>query len=223
MIRPATIQFLKDLRKNNRKEWLDANRGRFDDAKNNFEEFTAELIRRLSRIDESIAHLEPRECTFRQHRDVRFSKDKSPYKINMGLYISKGGKKGFNPGYYFHLEPGKSMAAGGLWMPMAPQLKKVRQEIDYNWNEFKSILDNKKFKKTFGTLDRTDDIVLSRPPKDYDPDNPAIDYLKLKSLTASAQVGDAEVLAKDLTARISGYFETIKPLIDFLNRAVDEE
>src|SRR4051794_15333042 len=125
MLQSSTLRFLKDIRKNNRKDWFDANRNRFENAKNDFENFTADIIKRISRFDESVAHLEAKACTFRQHRDVRFSKDKSPYKINMGMYLSKGGKNGIQAGYYFHLEPGKSMVAGGMWMPMAPELKKV--------------------------------------------------------------------------------------------------
>lgn len=223
MIRQTTLQFLKDLKKNNKKEWFDVNRKRFENARDNFEDFTGDIIKRISRFDETIAYLQPKNCTFRQNRDVRFSKDKSPYKINMGMYISKGGKKGFQPGYYFHLEPGdKSMVAGGLWMPMAPELKKVRQEIDYNWNEFSSILQNKKFVKTYGDLQRSSDVSLTRPPKDYEVDNPAIEYIKLKSLIASLKITDKELISTDLSKKVAGYFETLKPLIGFLNKAVED-
>ncbi|RYG31141.1 MAG: DUF2461 domain-containing protein, partial [Chitinophagaceae bacterium] len=120
MIQQATLQFLKSLKKNNKKEWFDANRSKYDSAKKNIEELTAGIISRLSKTDESIAHLQPKECMFRINRDVRFSKNKAPYKTNMGVYFSKGGKKGVQAGYYFHVEPGASFIAGGLWMPMAP-------------------------------------------------------------------------------------------------------
>lgn len=222
MIQQSTLQFLKDLKKNNKKEWFGANRKRFEDAKLDFENLTGEIIKKLGRIDESIAHLQPKECTFRQNRDVRFSKDKSPYKINMGMYLSKGGKKGFQPGYYFHLEPGKSMLAGGLWMPMAPELKKVRQEIDYNWKDFQKIIQNRKFKTLFGDLERNTEYVLSRPPKGYDAENPSIEYLKFKSWIAATKVEDPLLGSKDLVKKVIGYFETVKPLVDFLNQAVEE-
>jgi uncharacterized protein (TIGR02453 family) len=222
MIRTSTLQFLKDLKKNNRKDWFDANRKRYDDARQNFEEFVAAVIEKLGRIDESIAHLEPRPSTFRQNRDIRFSKDKSPYKSHMGMYLSKGGRTSFHAGYYFHLEPGGALAGGGLWAPMAPELKKVRQEIDYNWDEFREIVQNKKFKSVYGDLDSSSEMKLSRPPKGYDADNPAIEYLKLKSLVSSHKIPDTELLSKDLAKKISGYFETLMPLVTFLNRAMED-
>jgi uncharacterized protein (TIGR02453 family) len=223
MIKQSTLQFLKDLKKNNKKVWFDANRNRFDDARKNFEEFTSEVIARLGKIDETIAHLEARECTFRQHRDVRFSKDKSPYKVNMGLYLSKGGRKGKQAGYYLHLEPGGSFTGGGLWIPMAPELKRVRQELDYNWEEFRSIISSKKFKSVYGDLESGSDVKLSRPPKGYEPSNKAIEYLKLKTLIASVKLQDSELTSKDLPKKVVSYFQTLKPMIDFLNRAVEDE
>lgn len=222
MIASSTIQFLKELKKNNRKEWFDANRSRFESAREDFETFAADIIRKFGRIDETIAHLEPRATTFRQHRDVRFSKDKSPYKVNMGMYLSKGGRKGIQAGYYFHLEPGGSMAGGGLWLPMAPELKKVRQEIDYNWDEFRKLVQSKKFKAVFGDLESGDDVKLSRPPKGYEADNPALEYLKLKSFISTHKIADAELGFKELSKKVTAYFEALKPVVDFLNRAVED-
>jgi uncharacterized protein (TIGR02453 family) len=222
MIKATTLQFLSQLKKNNNKEWFEKNRARFEDARADFEAFTTEIIRRLGKIDDTIAHLEARPSTFRQNRDVRFSKDKSPYKVNMGMYLSKGGRKGIQAGYYFHLEPGKSMVAGGLWMPMAEELKKVRQEIDYNWDEFRKILQNRKFKAVFTDLDSGSESKLSRPPKGYDPENPAIEYLKLKSVIAYRKVSDEELKFSELPKIISSDMATLKPLVDFLNRAVEE-
>ncbi len=222
MIQQATVQFLRNLKKNNKKEWFDANRIKYESAKKDVESLSGEIIKRLSRTDDSIAHLQPKDCMFRINRDVRFSKDKSPYKTNMGVYFSKGGKKGINAGYYFHLEPGSSFVAGGLWMPMPPELKKVRQEIDYSWDEFSKITSNKKFKSVFGDLDRSMENALSRPPKGYEEDNPAINFLKLKSFIATTKIKDADLTSKDLVKKVTGYFESLKPLIDFLNRAIEE-
>lgn len=222
MLQQNTVQFLKNLKKNNRKEWFDTNRGKYEEAKKDVENLSAEIIKRLSRTDETIAHLQPKDCMFRINRDVRFSKDKSPYKTNMGVYFSKGGKKGNNAGYYFHLEPGSSFVAGGMWMPMAPELKKIRQEIDYNWDEFGKVVGNKKFRSAFGDLDRSSEYVLSRPPKGYDDDNPAIEFLKLKSYIATAKIPDTDLTSKDLAKKVVSQFELIKPLVDFLNRSVEE-
>lgn len=122
-----------------------------------------------------------------------------------------------------HLEPGGSFAGGGLWVPMAPELKKVRQEIDYNWEEFYRIISSRKFKSVYGELESGSDVKLSRPPKGYDPANEAIEYLKLKSVIASARIPDTQLTSRDLVKKVVGYFETLKPLIDFLNRAVEDE
>ena len=222
MLQQSSIVFLKNLKKNNSKDWFDANRSKYESAKQDVEEFAAAIIKSLSKIDEGIAHLQPKDCMFRINRDVRFSKDKSPYKTNMGVYFSKGGKKGNQAGYYFHVEPGASFVAGGLWMPMPEDLKKVRQEIDYNWDEFKKIVQEKKFRTAFGNLERNPEFELSRPPKGYDDDNPAIEYLKLKSLIASSKISDKELTSRNLIKSAVSRFVTMKPLIDFLNRSVEE-
>lgn len=222
MLQQTTVLFLKNLKKNNKKEWFDTNRVKYESAKKDVENLSAEIIKRLSAIDESIAHLQPKDCMFRINRDVRFSKDKSPYKTNMGVYFSKGGKKGNTAGYYFHLEPGNSFIAGGLWMPLPVDLKKVRQEIDYNWEEFSKIINNRKFKNAFGDLDRSSEYLLSRPPKGYDVDNPAIGFLKLKSFIASFKIPDTDLASKDLVKKVVAQFESLKPLIDFMNRAIEE-
>jgi len=222
MLQQTTVLFLKNLKKNNKKEWFDINRVKYESAKKDVENLSAEIIKRLSTIDESIAHLQPKDCMFRINRDVRFSKDKSPYKTNMGVYFSKGGKKGNTAGYYFHLEPGNSFIAGGLWMPLPVDLKKVRQEIDYNWDEFNKIINSRKFKTAFGELDRSSEYVLSRPPKGYDENNPAIGFLKMKSFIASVKITDTDLATKDLVKKIVMQFESLKPLIDFMNRAIEE-
>lgn len=139
------------------------------------------------------------------------------------MYLSRDGKKSLFSGYYFHLEPGgKSFAAGGLWMPEADVIKKVRQEIDYNWNEFSKIIQNKKFVSVYTTLQREEGMVLSREPKGYEKDNPAIEYIKLKSWVATTTFTDAQLTSNTLAKDIVAAFETLQPLILFLNRAIEE-
>ncbi len=221
MIRATTIKFLKDLKKNNNKEWFDNNRKQYEDAKENFLEFTQELILNFGKIDTSISHLEPKKCVFRINRDVRFSKDKSPYKSNMGLFLSKSGKNASHAGYYFHLQPGECFFGGGLYMPMPDVLAKVRQEIDYNWSEFNKIISNKKFILTFKELDKSKEFTLTRPPKGYEIDNPAIEYIKMKSWITGKKITDAELQDKKLIKNIVGSFEVFKPMVDFFNRAIE--
>ena len=222
MLQPDTLQFLSELKTNNNKAWFDTNRSRFDNAKKDLLQLVDGIIKKLGKKDADIAMLAAKDCVFRQNRDVRFSKDKSPYKINMGAYFNRGGKKSNHAGYYFHLEPGNnSFAGGGLWLPEAPHLAKVRQEIDYCWAEFQKIISKKSFRDSFGDLN-TKEHTLSREPKGYEKDNPAIKYLKLKSFVALQPITDIELNSKDLLNKLMARFEAIQPLIQFLNRPIDE-
>lgn len=219
MINTETLKFLKALEKNNSKEWFDQNRKTYEQAKANYLDFVVEVLGRMKKIDTSLADLEPKQCVFRINRDVRFSKNKAPYKTNMGASFSKGGKKVQCAGYYFHLEPGASFIGGGFWMPMAPELNKIRQEIDYGFEEFNTIINKKKFKTSFGSLSESE--KLTRPPKGYEAENPAIELLKLKSFIVMSEVKDAELTGKELANKVVDHFETMKPLVDFLNKAID--
>jgi uncharacterized protein (TIGR02453 family) len=220
MLQLSTFKFLKDLKKNNNKPWFDENRKQYELAKADFYLTVDKIIEGIAKFDEPIGALKAKDCAFRINRDVRFSKDKSPYKTNMGASITQGGKKINGAGYYFHCEPGQSFAAGGFYMPETPQLAKIRQEIDYNFDEWKKIVENKTFKKYF-----TNGIegieTLSRPPKGYDENNPAIEYLKMKGFIISRPFTDAELQDKNTLKEITRTFEAMKPIIDFLNKAVE--
>lgn len=222
MLQSSTIKFLKDLKKNNNKPWFDANRKQYEAAKADTASLVQAVIDGLGKKDISIAHLTAKDCMFRINRDVRFSKDKSPYKTNMGAFLCAGGKKSNLAGYYFHLEPGGCFAGGGMYMPMPPDLAKVRQEIDYNLADFQKIISSKKFKTVYTDLDRSAEYSLSRVPKGYEPTNAAADYLKLKSFVATYKIPDASLTAKTLVKEVVAGFEALQPLIQFLNEAVGE-
>ncbi len=221
MLQYSTIEFLKALKQNNHKAWFDENRKQYEYAKEDYLNLIDGIIRGVGKNDPTIALLQPKECVFRINRDVRFSKDKSPYKTNFGAGFSKGGKKSLLSGYYFHCEPGSSFVGGGIWMPPAPELKKVRQEIDYNYTEFQAVLSNPLFKKQYDDLERGADTKLSRPPKGYDESNPAIEYLKLKSYIASAPISDEELTSKSLVSKVVEAFNALQPLIYFINQALE--
>jgi uncharacterized protein (TIGR02453 family) len=221
MLQPSTLKFLKDLKKNNTKEWFDTNRKVYESAKQDFETLVQAVITLHGKKDEEITLLKPKDCMFRINRDVRFSKDKSPYKTNFGAFINKGGKKSIFAGYYFHCAPGENFVGGGLWMPMPDALKKVRQEIDYCFDEFSKIISNKKFKTIYGEVHRGEDMSLSRPPKGYDDSNPAIEFIKLKSFIAMKNLDDKDMMDKDLSKKITEAFDALQPMIKFLNRALE--
>jgi uncharacterized protein (TIGR02453 family) len=220
MLAKDTLKFLTALKENNNRPWFENNRIWYETTKQDFENLVEGLIKGISEFDKDIGELVVNNCTFRQYRDVRFSKDKRPYKINMGAYFNKGGKKINTAGYYIHLEPGKSMIAGGLWMPEGAHLSKVRQEIDYNYDEWKNIISPPGFKKLFPRGLSFEDS-LKRPPKGYDATNPAIEYLKLKSFIARHPLSDEDLLNSSLKKDVIKAFKTLKPFLDFLNRAID--
>ncbi len=221
MLQTSTIKFLKDLKKNNNKLWFDKNRKVYEAAKADFAYFIQAVIDQHGKKDASIKSLLAKDCLFRINRDVRFAKDKSPYKTNMGASINKGGRKAENSaGYYFHLEPGGVFTGGGIWMPMPEELKKVRQEIDYNFAEFKKIIGAKKFKTVYGELSSNPEYKLVRVPKGYDSGNPAAEFLKLKSYIAMINISDADLTSNDLVKKTVAAFEALQPLIEFINEAL---
>ena len=221
MLQSSTLKFLKGLKKNNNKPWFEKNKNSYLAAKDDIEQLTGQLLNGLGKTDKSIADLKAKDCQFRIYRDVRFSKDKTPYKTNMGAWMNKGGKKINSAGYYFHCEPGHSFIAGGFYLPMPPELNKIRQEIDYNFDEWKKIINNKNFKKYF--VKGVEGIEsLSRPPKGYDDTNPAIEFLKMKSFIVTHQLTDTDIQSKTLVKEVLKTYEAMKPFIDFLNHAVAE-
>jgi TIGR02453 family protein len=222
MFNESTPAFLKQLARNNNKTWFDAHRPAYAAAKNEFEDFVSRVISALAVVDNDVKDLEVKDCTFRLNRDIRFSKDKTPYKVNMGASFNRGGKKSIFAGYYFHLEPGgKSFAGGGLWMPMAPELRKIRQEIDYCFEEFQKIITDKKFKAQYKILENTPDIKLSNVPRGYDKENEAAEFLKLKSFLATKNISDKELLQPSLLRETVKSFSALMPLIKFLNKALE--
>ena len=220
MIQSSTLKFLKDLKKNNNKPWFDSHRDQYEAAKEDILLLGGGLIKGIASFDPPIGNLQPKDCTFRINRDVRFSKDKSPYKSNMACYFNKAGKKGNGAGYYIHIQPGQSFAAGGIWMPGVPELASIRQEIDYGFNEWKKIVGSAAFKKQF-PKGFSDNEVLTRPPKGYDENNPAIDFIKQKSFVIRRSFSDAEVQSKSFVKDVTKTFQQIYPLVSFLNKAID--
>ena len=220
MIQKKTIDFIKLLRDNNNKPWFDAHKKNYEEARAAFIQSVENIIEVLAKIDGDIGNLTAKECIFRINRDVRFSKDKRPYKNNMSAYFNKAGKKGNGAGYYVHIEPGQSFIAAGIWMPAPDDLAKIRQEIDYNFDEWKKLIGSRSFKKHFEKgIDRSNTLI--RPPKGYDEENPAIGFLKLKSFVVSKPFPDALLMNKSFSTELSQAFREVKPLIDFINRSLD--
>ena len=213
------LKFLKDIKKHNDRTWFEKNKQRYLDAKDLFEELVSKMLAEIVKFDSTLANLDPKKMTFRIYRDVRFSKDKRPYKTNMGASFSASGKGMGTPGHYLHIEPGnKSFIATGLFMPEAETLAKVRQEIDYNGDQLQKIMRDKKFRKFFDEF--WDGDALKTSPKGYAKDHPHLRWLKLKSFIVEHTFTDKQVLDKKFYKTFAEAAKAAKPLDDFLKEAM---
>ncbi len=213
------LKFLKDISKNNDRDWFEKNKPRYLEAKQNFEDLVGAILHELVKFEGNLSGLNPKKLAFRIYRDVRFSKDKRPYKTNMGAGFSPNGKMEQEPGYYLHIQPGnKSFIAGGMYMPDAVNLGKIRQEIDYNPANLKKIMNGKKFRESFKGFDEFD--KLKTTPKGYPKDHPQIDLLRFKSFVVSRPFTDKQVMDKKFITAIATACKTIKPLNNFIQSAI---
>ncbi len=220
MLHPNTLKFLKSLDKNNNREWFEKNKNLYEAAKADFNKWVENIIVEAQKTSNDYQHLVLKDCVFRIYRDVRFSKNKLPYKNNMGAQLKKGGKKSPYCGFYIHIEPSTngSFVAGGFWMPEGDVLKKVRQEVEYNTDDFKKIITDKKFKALYGSLE---DHKLKKAPKGIDPTHPDVELLKYTSYVVSAPIDNSDLTSEKLSKQIIKALKTIQPFLDFLNTAVE--
>ena len=219
MINPQTIEFLKQLVLNNNREWFQANKAAYDAARENLIAFTTELLKQLHTIDPAIDEaLDPKKSVMRIYRDIRFSLDKTSYKNYFGVSVPTTGLRNGGVEYYLHLTPGASFIAGGYWMPEAEHLKAIRQEIDYNGHDLKSIIDDPEFVKLFGGFRQQE--KLKTVPKGYEADNENIELLKLKSFIVSHPLKDKDLFKADSVQHIAQICTKIYPLTVFLKNAL---
>jgi uncharacterized protein (TIGR02453 family) len=215
-IKKPTLDFLTALKGNNNRDWFNGNRPLYDHAKKNFESFVQEIIDRIILFEPIMKGLEAKSCVYRINRDIRFSNDKSPYKTHFGAFIVRGGKQNGDKyaGYYFHIEPGKSILAGGAYTPPAPWLSAIREKISDSPDEYIKITKAKDFVKYFGSVDGE---KLKTAPKGYPKDHPHIELLKFKSYLVVNEATDKLVLSSDFQDHVINVFKAMKPLNDYLN------
>ena len=219
MLSKNLIQFLSDLKENNYKEWFHENKPAYQILRKEFEQFIALTIADIAQFDASVKNVEPKKCIFRINRDVRFSKDKLPYKTNFGGFIMPGGKGAGNAGYYIHIEPGNCFLAGGIYMPASDKLKAVRTEIFENTEDFKEILNNKEFKKHFKEI--LSDDKLKTAPKGFSKDFEDIDLLRYKHYIVSKNISDDIVRSDKFADEIHETFKAVYPFNSFINEAIN--
>lgn len=209
----TTLQFLRNLEKNNNREWFNVNKALYQAAQQDVISFVEELIDEIAIFDEEVGKLEAKKSVFRIYRDTRFSKDKTPYKTNFGagLGMGKGNKIS---GYYLHIEPGKSFLAGGVYKPEPSVLKTIRQEISAFGDEFKAILEQDEFRNYFRGLSVED--KLKKVPQGFEKDDKMAEYLKLKHFIVTHPVSDEQLLSENAVKEFTKIFKAMKPLNDFL-------
>jgi len=213
------FNFLSELRLNNNKEWFDENRERYEASRKKVLLLTELVINEIRTFDPEIGNISAKDCMFRIFRDVRFSHDKTPYKVNMGSFIAKGGRKGVGAGYYFHIEPGGSFVGGGAYCPPAEVLKAIRTEIFDHPEEFKKLIRSGSFTSTYPEMY---DDKLKTAPKGFPKEFEYIDLLKYKSYAFTSRITDSDVEHGDLATKIVSAFKELAPVNRFLNIAIDK-
>ena len=214
------LEFLAQLQDNNTREWFHSNKKQYDTAKQEVESFVNAVIPEIAKFDESVRFVEARDCMFRIFRDVRFAKDKSPYKTNFGSWITHAGRKSSGPGYYIHLQPGMSFLSAGVYMPEPDQLKKIRKEIYYNVAEFKAILHDKKLRKYCDGLQEVEKVKTA--PKDFPKDFPDMELLKHKHYILNYPIRDEMAESDHFHDLVIMAFKHMQPFNAFLKRALED-
>ncbi|MCK9204012.1 MAG: DUF2461 domain-containing protein [Bacteroidales bacterium] len=213
------LGFLEQLKENNDRPWFHQHKNLYDDAKTEVESFINSILPDLAKYDQAIRFVEAKDCMFRIFRDMRFSRDKSPYKVNMGAWIASSGRKSAGPGYYIHLQPGESFLSAGVYNPEPEALRKIRKEIYYNIAEFRKILEDKKLRKFCDGLDEMEKTKL--PPKGFPKDFPEIGLLKYKHYLVSYPLQDSWINQDDFNKLALKFFQAAQPLTCFLHRALE--
>lgn len=214
------LDFLNGLKKNNVKEWMDQNKPTYQKCRKAVIEIVDNQIKEIAKWEPGLENLTAKDCIFRINRDIRFSKDKRPYKEHFGAFIAQGGRHTEFAGYYIHIEPKNTFIGGGIYMPPSEILKKIRQEIDYNATELHEIIGNKTFKETYGEIQGE---RLKTAPKGYPKDHSEIDLLRLKSFVVTHSFTDKEVMRDDFEERVTEIFDVLRPFNQFLDMAVKHE
>ena len=218
-----SLGFLRGLKRRNTREWFEARRGDYEShVKAPLATLVEEMDLRLTKIAPEMRG-DPKRSMFRIYRDVRFARDKSPYKTHAAAWFfhgegsSKVGREahGGGAGFYFHLEPGASMVGGGCWMPPRPALQRFRAGIAADPRGFERIVNAPKLKRRMGTL--SDERVLKRVPRGFDQEHPAAHWLKHQSFTMGRALTDDQVLSSRLTATLESDFALLVPLVRWLN------
>lgn len=211
----SVFEFLKQLKKHNNRDWFNTHKDLYIQQQEEVLRFADLLLIELNKHD-VIETESGKKSLHRIYRDIRFSKDKTPYNTHWGGSFKRASKKR-RGSYYFHLQPGNSFIAGGFWGPNPADLKRIRDEIAYDPTPLRKILTNKSFKNNFGNL-KGEQIKTS--PKGFDSKDPAIDLLRYKQFLLIHHFTDKEVLAASFSKQTSNIFKTMRPFLDYMSEVL---
>ncbi|MCR9133594.1 MAG: DUF2461 domain-containing protein [bacterium] len=221
MLKASTFDFLSDLKKNNNRDWFTEHKNRYQDAHQNVIAFMDALITEMKKVD-NIENESGKKSMFRIYRDVRFSKDKSPYKTALSGSLKRA-TQWLRGGYYIHIEPDNVFLGVGFWNPNPSDLKMIRDEIAHDAQPLRNILNDPAFSKTWGAL-KGDQVKTA--PKGFAKDHPAIDLLRFKAFTFMKPFTDAEAQSDDFLYEVVRAFLEVRPFLDYmsevLTRPLDE-
>ncbi len=218
MIAPQTFQFLQDLKSHNVREWFEENRKRYEAARNDVAKNLDALIAKMAEFDPDVQGLEGKKTMFRINRDVRFSKNKDPYKTNFGAGLSRGGKNFPGAGYYVHLDSENCFMGGGMWQPETADLRKIREYLDVHGADLTEIIEDPEFKAFFGEIEGE---RLKTAPQGFDKDHPYLHFLQLKSYVVTHAFTAGQASQPDFIDWLANGFRIMQPFKDFLNEALD--
>ena len=207
-LNPAIFRFFKQLAKNNNRKWFEQNKSEFKALETDVKQFGEALKDQLNQHD-SIDRFK----VFRIYRDVRFSKDKTPYKTHFGLTWHRT-KPEFRGGYYLHLKPDDIFLACGFWDPAPADLKRIRHEIDLDGEEYRNLINAPAFKNIWGELQGN---KVRTSPKGYAKHHPDIDLLRLKQHIFMIRYTEEEVTAKDFMNRLDAAIQAVRPFVDYMS------
>lgn len=214
-ILPATLSFLNDLKSNNNRDWFGDNRARYEASQQNAADFSDELLKQMATHDD-LSTASGKASLFRIYSDTRFSKDKAPYKTHWGMRYSRS-TDFLRGGYYFHLEPGNSFAGGGFFGPNPDDLRRIREDIDLNYEDWNKLFSNKQLAATFGEL-RGEQVKTA--PKGHDKNHPGMKWLKYKQFILRHEFTDKEVLGPDFAMKLSNTFKDLRPFFDYMSEVL---
>lgn len=211
-IQQSTINFIKELKANNNREWFAENKRKFQETNEHFISFADDVLFEMNKID-TIENVSGKKSVFRIYRDVRFSKDKTPYKTHFSGSFKRA-TAALRGGYYFHIEPGNSFIAGGFWAPNPKDLLRIRKEISIDSCDLKEILESEKFKTIFGELigER-----VKTAPRGFDKNHPEIELLQLKQFIVSKKISDHELQKENFTNVVVEIFKEMRPFFDYMS------